>query len=142
MALIQVGSFEDFSVERLSGSPAVQLEEQFHTLAAARHSEPADRFQFMVSRGRRGLALQTLRLGPATGALNKLRGLLSRLLNRGSYVYFIAWLWDLSGQPIALYPGHGVPVDQCLIPIRSGTERQKEFLGAGALLFPARPISS
>lgn len=95
---------------------------------------PVDDFGFAVSAEPRGLGLQSLRLE------KEAQKFVRRLFHRTSKVYFVAWGWDLSGQPVYCYPDAGVGAGSVMIPIRAGDIR--EFLGSGALLFPARQVTS
>jgi hypothetical protein len=138
MAIISVGNFGDFSLESHSdGAPAESVPQRIYSLANARRGTPAAKFNFVVSSTPRGLALQRLRLDPALR--NAVQGLVDRFFSRTTYVYFLAWLWDMSGEPITLYPGR-IASQDCLIPLGPKSEREVTFLGEGALLFPARPV--
>lgn len=90
-------------------------------------------FSLTTSSRKRGLALKSLRLGDGFGSL------LARIFDPSHHVFFVAWGWDLSGAPPFEYPGLGVAQDTVIIPLKAGTMR--EFLGAGALLFPARQLT-
>jgi len=160
MALIQRGSFEDFSVNAveltegflkrgfrlmetsvLSESDAIQEVGSalniFKTVRevreAARAYQPVS-FEYPVSAEPRGLALKSLTLS------NDFDSFLQGVFNPINEVYFIAWCWDLSGKPVYLYPQPGADPSSCIIPMQAGKKR--EFIGKGALLFPARTITS
>jgi hypothetical protein len=138
MAIITQGSIYDFSVELVPSAEqtiaGLNQVDSFATLAQVSSAVPADAFQFMVSAEARGLALASIRLEPG------FQSFLKRLFNKTSDIYFIAWCWDCSGQPVATYPGIGADPKSCLIPLHGGQLR--EFIGAGALLFPARAVKA
>jgi len=160
MALIQRGSFEDFSVIAVEptedflkrgfrrGETSVSSESdtiqevrsalnRFRAVRevreAARAYQPVS-FKYPVSAEPRGLALKSL-------TINKgFEGFLQNVFNPINEVYLIAWCWDLSGGPVYLYPQPGDNPSKYIIPMKAGEKR--EFIGEGALLFPARTITS
>lgn len=145
MALITRGNIDDFAAEPIVetgniASAALPEVEMVSTLKTFRTLENATRIVqplrlgFTTSPEERGIALKSLMLRKEFG------GLLSGLRRRAYRVYFVAWTWDFSGQPASMYPGSGSGADQCLIRLRAGDVR--EFLGAGTVLFPARPVTS
>ncbi|MBC9729674.1 hypothetical protein [Streptomyces sp. TRM68367] len=135
MALISVGSIKDFSVEPTPEAPGAITEvDTFGALAEVSTETPANTYRFRESATPRGLAVASIRLESG------FQSFLARLFHRTSDVYFVAWCWDLSGEPISLYPPTGAGVDKCLIPMRGGDVR--EFMGAGTVLFPARRVTA
>jgi hypothetical protein len=147
MAIITSGSLADFSIRPTDTAyesvPAADQVDNFGVLAEVARDVPADVFKFDVSPAARGLALAHLRLrkGFQLGfQKNPLARLFARLFRRTREVYFIAWCWDLSGMPVSVYPGAAADPSSVLIPMRGGDIR--EFMGAGALLFPARPVTA
>jgi len=138
MALITTGSLAQFSVEptdaALESVPGADQVDNFGVLAEVTREAPAQVFRFTVSPEQRGLAVASLRLEKG------FQSFLARLFHKTSDVYFLAWCWDLSGSPAALYPGTTADPASALIPMRGGEVR--EFIGAGALLFPARQVTS
>lgn len=60
------------------------------------------------------------------------------IFDKTNEVYFLAWAYDLSGEPISFYPGEGFQAKDVIIPIKAGHIR--EFLGAGINLFAKRRI--
>jgi hypothetical protein len=137
MATITSGSFAQFSVHPMDAdvtAPSPDKPDTFGVLADLPPSAAAEAFKFAVSTDSRGLGVATLRLD------KEFQGQLARLLRRSSDVYFLAWCWDLSGAPAATYPGAAASPASSLIPIRGGETR--EFMGSGAVLFPARPVTS
>jgi hypothetical protein len=120
MAIISRGDFGSFFVQPSSGTLGDQEVAADTPLEFSQSAQP------------RGLALGQL-------TLNKgFQKFLSRLFHRTSKVYFLSWAWDLSGRPPFLYPGGAAPAS--LIPLRD--EQTREFIGQGALLFPARPVTA
>jgi hypothetical protein len=138
MAIITQGSISDFSVQMVPGTltrlTGLTEVDTFGTLAEVSNTVAADTFRFAASAESRGLALSSMRLDPG------FQGFLARLLNSTSDIYFIAWCWDLSGRPVAVYPASGASADSSLIPLKGGQLR--EFIGAGAVLFHARQVTA
>lgn len=137
MALIEVGDISELSVTaRPRASATVKNANSIKTfgvLADTAPQAPAEAFDFAVSTQSRGLALERLLLQ------KNFQGGLGRLLDRRRKVYFLAWAWDFSGKPVYFYPGGTSPAGTTLIPIKA--EQEREFLGAGVLLSPPRPIT-
>ncbi|MGC1851786.1 MAG: hypothetical protein WA687_05035 [Solirubrobacterales bacterium] len=141
MALIKSGDFGDLSLAPKTGAPAeLQPIDSFSMLAEAARELPVEDVGFAKSPQPRGLALKRLHMGPGFQSFVK------RLFHMSSKVYFLAWGWDLSGEkvqgdsPVFLYPGTVSPDDSTLIPMKGDQER--EFLGEGVLLYPARRITA
>lgn len=135
MPLIRRGALDDFravpSAAAVASRPAMRGLRSFGTLSEASHAAPPVPLDFERSAERRGLALAGLSLRP---------GFLGDLFGPTNEVYFVAWAWDFSGTPPVEYPGAGASPDTCIIPIEAGQMRR--FLGAGAVLFPARVVSA
>ncbi|MFD3928424.1 hypothetical protein [Streptomyces sp. NPDC058614] len=138
MALITNGDFSDFSVEatlEAQGTRAwINQIDSFRTMSQVSRGTPGNSFQFHVSPEPRGLAVASIRLEKG------FQNFMERLFNRDSDIYFMAWCWDLSGQPVSHYPANAENPGSCLIPLSGGELR--EFIGSGALLFPARPVTA
>jgi len=158
MALIQRGSFEDFSVRIVeptedsltrssrSGRAFMQMEpdteravrsalSRFSTVREAREVTRAFQpvnLEYQVSAERRGLALKSLTLRKG------FEGFLQKLFHRTNKVYIVAWCWDLSGSPIQVYPEANADPSSYVIPLQVGQAYQ--FIGRGLLLFPARAV--
>ena len=138
MAIITSGSLAEFSIKptdkAFESVPAADEVDNFGVMAELSRGVPADVFQFDVSAEPRGLALARLTL------YKGFQNFLERLLQKTSDVYFLAWCWDLSGAAASVYPGAAADPRSVLIPMKGGDVR--EFMGAGALLFPARPVTA
>ena len=139
MAVIQHGSLSAFSASLtrtvVPGHESLARTTSFSVLAEAAASPAPAPVTFAESDTPRGLALKSIRL------LTGFDGLLGRLLWKSTNeVYFVAWAWDFSGQPIVQYPGEGVAKDACIIPLKAGDLR--EFIGQGICLFPSRVVSA
>ncbi|HKB50398.1 MAG TPA: hypothetical protein VKC63_03090 [Solirubrobacterales bacterium] len=142
MALIKSGEFAEFSLApRVAvAGVAQQGVDSFSTLSEATREAPFDNLGFAKTDEPRGLTLKKLHMGP------KFQSFIARIFDLTSEVYFLAWAWDLSGakvqgeSPIYLYPGTVSPVDGTLIPMKGSEER--EFLGSGVLLYPARRVTA
>ena len=138
MALITVGSVEDFSVVP---SPEVRREEPIargiasaRVLSQAAVGVPVAEFQYAISPDPRGIALKTLQLEKA--ALK----LLERVFDKDVRVYFVGWSWDMSGLPVYSYPDAGVGAGAALLRMRG--DQTRGFLGSGTLLFRPRVVTS
>jgi len=138
MALIQRGSLDNFSAKvaasRRATRPALGALRTLGALAEATRAVQPTPLEFDVSTSPRGLALKSLKLTQG------FEGFLQDLLDPTNEVYFLAWSWDLSGQPAVQYPGANPSAESCIIPLKVGQVR--EFLGAGIALFPARQITA
>lgn len=139
MALISVGSVDDFSVTP-SKTMTLRRRSRFgdiDTLKVLDLASPVASFtdfQFPVSKQPRGLALKNLHLDPAAQKFFK------RLFHLKSNIYVLSWAWDLSGEPATAYPDLSVGAPPTYIAMKGGGVQQ--FLGSGTVLFPARPIAS
>jgi hypothetical protein len=143
MAVIVQHGFDDLTVQPLvkSGNgggadPSVVdavsgLNTAGAALQAARSLQPLT-LGFPASTEQRGFALHSLRL--TTG----FEGFIGNLFNTRNEVLFMAWGYDLSGEPPWLWPGKDIDLETLRSSLKPGEAR--EFLGAGALLFPARQV--
>jgi len=136
MAIIERSSFGSFfmqaDAQTLREQPATFDLRTFAVLSEVSSVAAGEPLVFGRSSGPRGLALGQLRLEKG------FQSFLQKLLRRSSNVYFLSWAWDLSGEPPSVYPGALAPAS--LIPLRD--EESREFIGDGAVLFPARPITA
>lgn len=138
MALIKNGSIDSFSAtvaqSVLSTKPNLGV---FRTLSeigeATRSVQPAP-LEFSTSATSQGLSLKSLKLTQG------FEGFLENIFNTSNEVYFLAWVWDMSGNPVAEYPGKTATEQSCIIPLQVGQVR--EFLGSGICLFPARQVTA
>jgi hypothetical protein len=132
MALLNVGSLADFSVTPIEAT--TEPADSFAVLAPRASDSKTERpLKAVLSPEPRGLTLQSLTLD------REFQSLLTRLLKKTSDVYFLAWAWDLSGEPPFLYPGAGAGPGTCIIPLRG--DESREFLGDGTLLFPEQTVT-
>jgi hypothetical protein len=138
MALITHGSFAEFSVEATpraqENRELIHYVDNFGSLSEVSTETPEDSFRFPKSQELRGLTISSIRLNKG------FQNFLVRLFRGTSDIYFVAWCWDFSGNQIARYPANSEKPDSCLIPMRGGELR--EFIGTGAVLFPARPVTA
>jgi hypothetical protein len=136
VALINTGSFADLSLVTQIGDAPAEAEgvDSFGVLTKVEPRVPAETFEYASSAERRGLALQSLLLSKDA------QGLFARLFDATADVYFLAWAWDFSGQPVVSYPNAGAAAGKVLIPMLGGSTR--EFVGAGVALFPARVVKA
>jgi hypothetical protein len=126
MALIQSGSLEDFNFitrkntdNGLHGGDALQ--------SSITEKETID-----VSTEERGLGLTSITLTKG------FEEFLSNLFKAKNRIYLIAWAWDLSGQPICLYPGIGMSSEDFVFRVKKYQVCQ--FFGNGINLFPRRKV--
>ncbi|WP_289665639.1 hypothetical protein [Flavobacterium panacagri] len=135
MAIIEVGSINNFSVSVKKDIPEASMLESVSTFSeldqVSKSIEP-NSFELITSKDQRGLYLKKLKLEKGFG------GFLNNLLGSTNNIYFIAWAWDLSGEPVNLYPGKDVQPESVLIPMKAGNVR--EFIGNGIVLFPKRYV--
>lgn len=136
MALIKIGSINNFRVtattKAVEENSFLESITTFSELTEVSDVTPTDVFEFATSTDARGIAISSLKLNKG------FQGFLSNLLNATNNIYFIAWAWDMSGQPINMYPGEGFESKDVLIPMKVGSVR--EFLGNGIPLFPKRVV--
>lgn len=137
MALIKQGSIDDFAVEakeslKFEGNLSwTKLNRISEIREVTRAVEPTA-FEFATSSEERGLGIKSLLLE------KDFDGILGGLFDRNNEIYFVAWAWDLSGEPVYQYPGKDVSVEDVIIPMKSGILR--EFIGEGINLFPKRLV--
>jgi len=135
MALIEVGTINNFSVAVKKGKPELSMLESISTLSELKEVSGAvseGTFELITSEEKRGVAIKSLKLQKG------FEGFLSGIFNKTSEIYFIAWAWDLSGEPVNQYPGKDVDPKDVLITMKSGNLR--EFIGEGINLFPKRKV--
>ncbi|TBO44397.1 hypothetical protein [Pedobacter kyonggii] len=137
MALIRAGSIDDFAVEARA---SLKLEEDISWTKMNKISEIREMtraveptaFEFATSTEERGLGIKSLLLE------KDFDGILGGLFDSNNEIYFVAWAWDLSGEPVYQYPGKDVNTEDVIIPMKSGVLR--EFIGEGINLFPKRLV--
>lgn len=138
MALIEQGSFDQFAVSfkppAFEKADRVRGFETFRSVRQATRLVQSTPLDLEVSKTNCGLGLKSIKLHEDFG------GFLQNFFDPKSNIYFLCWSWDLSGSPVTVYPGEGVPVEQVVIPMKPGKIR--EFIGTGILLHPARKITS
>src|SRR5690349_19049049 len=98
MALITHGSFAGFSVEASAQAresrKLIDHVDDFGSLSEISIETPADSFRFPESVEPRGLTISSIRLEKG------FQNFLVRLFKGTSEIYFVAWCWDISGNPI------------------------------------------
>lgn len=136
MALIKVGSINDFSVAVKSTTKSKNLSlrgiKTFAELSEISKSVEPDSFELFTSADERAIGLKKLELTEG------FEGFLQGMLNPTNELYFVVWAWDLSGQPIYQYPGTNTNSTDVIIPLKVG--RVKDFLGQGLNIFPKRKV--
>jgi len=137
MALINVGIIDNFAVTANEAAkkrePSLANISSFSSLQKIPDDAASENFDLITSDEPRGIGLQRIQL------VKGFEGYLQQFLNPTNEIYFIAWAWDLSGQPLYFYPGPGGKHDRNLIiPIKVGMAR--EFIGQGINLFPKRKV--
>jgi hypothetical protein len=143
VSVINQRGFDDLTVKPAvaagnggGGDPAVvdavaSLDTAGAVLQGVRALQPLT-LGFPPSDEQRGFALQSLRL------TRGFEGFIGNLFKTRNEVLFLAWGYDLSGEAPWLWPGKDIDVETLRNSLKAGETR--EFLGAGALLFPARQI--
>jgi hypothetical protein len=139
MALITVGSVDDFSVVPVRSMTAHRRMafgdiDTVKVLSLASPLVSPEEFEFPVSTEPRGLALKSIRLQREAQKFFK------RKFHLKSNIYVLSWAWDLSGRPVFIYPDLTVGAPPSYISMRGGDVQ--EFLGSGTVLTPARPVTS
>jgi hypothetical protein len=136
MSLIKIGSFSDFSISPkesiLKTAPQLANINSFAEFSETSIETPINAFDYSVSNEARGIGLKRIHLDQGFGSF------LGRLFDTTKDLYFVAWSWDLSGQPINLYPWSGVQSTDVLIKLKAG--RVRDFIGTGINLFPKKNI--
>lgn len=98
-----------------------------------RAAQPAKQV-FETSSDHRGLAVRSITLKEDS------RSFLAKFFDPTASIYYLAWCWDMSGQPVSVYPGLDATAADASFSLREG--ESKRFMGAGSLLFPQRRISA
>ena len=136
MALINVGIIDNFPVTANEAAkkrePSLANISSFSSLQKIPDDAASENFDLITSDEPRGIGLQRIQL------VKGFEGYLQQFLNPTNEIYFIAWAWDLSGQPLYFYPGPGKGNQNLIIPIKVGMAR--EFIGQGINLFPKRKV--
>lgn len=136
MALIKVGSISNFAVSAkepvIKQNPFLKGIRTFSALNEISKEFTPDLFELTTSTDQRGVAIKSIKLTEG------FEGFIQKYLNPTNEIYFVAWAWDLSGQPVNLYPGQSFSSQDVIIPIKVGSVR--EFIGQGIELFPKRRI--
>jgi hypothetical protein len=99
--------------------------------SAARVVQPVSE-EFETSSGPRGLAVKSITL------TSDFRSFMQQLFDEAASVYYLAWCYDLSGQPVYVYPGQTAAPKDASFELYPG--ESKRYMGAGSLLFPQRVI--
>jgi hypothetical protein len=137
MALIETGSLRDFSVKPkesvLKQKPFLKSVKTFNILKEVTKTLAPDAFELITSTDQRGVALKSILLK------EDFEGILANVFNPVNEVYFVAWSWDLSGQPVVQYPGVNFAPENVIIRLKSG--KLREFIGEGINLFPKRKVT-
>jgi hypothetical protein len=132
MALIQQGAFDAFSMT--PEAEGVTGLDTFSEVRELRRDAPP-RVRLIESAEPRGLALRSIKLERG------FESFLQKVFKGENEVYFLAWCWDLSGEPVSLYPGKTAEGSSSLIKLRAGDVR--EFtMGAGIGLFEPRQVTA
>ena len=134
MALIKTGRLSDFSTYQTQIGSDSSLKSKglgFGFMQENLHAEP-ELIETIPSSEARGLAIKSIELTKGS------EGILGNLFNSTNEIYFIAWIWDLSGNPVIQYPGDGFLAENTLFKIKTGKTRK--FIGEGINLFPKREV--
>lgn len=136
MALITTGSIKNFTVEaskktntKRAGSAKLR---SFFELEELSEANKDVQYELSVSEDKRGLALKNFKLNKS------FEDFISSIFSPVNEIYFIAWSYDLSGQPVHYYPGEGIDPQDVLVKVKKG--KLTEFIGEGINLFPKRQV--
>ncbi len=136
MALINVGKIDSFAIEAKSAiqksEPELRSIRSFSRLREIPDSTASGNFELITSEDQRGLGLKEIQL------MKGFEGNFQQPFKPTHEVYFIAWTWDLSGQPLFLYPEERMRAEDFIILIKNRDAR--EFIGQGINLFSKREV--
>lgn len=136
MALHTKGSIDHFSVRAkqnvAKNKPFLESISTFSDLSEISRDVAPNSFDLITSTDQRAVGLKRIKL------IEGFEGYLQKYLDPVNEVYFLAWAWDLSGQPINQYPGSNVNSTDVVMQLKVGNVR--EFIGAGINLFPKRLV--
>ena len=136
MTLIKVGSINDFAVKAkenvLKEKSFLKGINTFLSLNEVSRDIPPNSFELITSSDQRGIGLHSIELKEG------FEGFLQNYLNSTNEIYFVAWSYDFSGQPVNFYPGVNANSEDVMFPMKVGT--LKEFFGEGINLFPKRQV--
>jgi hypothetical protein len=138
MALFNIGSLGDFAVE---AKPKIIRDftffhnvKTFDALNEVSRETPVDAFDIISSAEKREIDLKSIKLLPEFGSW------LRKIFDPDYDVYFLAWSWDLSGQPVYSYPGTISQIDPQNLTFNLTPGISREFIGNGINLFPDRNV--
>jgi hypothetical protein len=141
--LISTGSISDFSVRPTATSKEIipelglkmLLQKNIRNLGALNQVTRSLNhvpFEPVPLSVKAGLALKSITLHKA------FEGFLQGCFNKVNEIYFLAWAWDMSGQPPVIYPGREFSPENWIYPMKKGDTI--EMIGEGIPLFPKREI--
>ena len=146
MAIIQHGSFGDIpvtfkedAIAKMANAASLRRLDKVSLVQQAIRSIQPETLVIPESIDRRGLALKSITLK------KDFEGFIEKLFkdfNNQNDIYFVAWVWDLSGEPPVLFPspdsiGNFDP-QKCIFPVKVSEERT--FGGVGINLLGKRKI--
>lgn len=136
MALITEGSIKNFTIEANTEShlknDASRKLRSFFELEELSADNKNLNYELSVSEEKRGLALKSFKLNKS------FEDFISTIFNPSNEIYFIAWSYDLSGEPVHYYPGEGINPQDVVINVKKG--KLTDFIGDGINLFPKRQV--
>jgi len=148
MAIIQHGSFGDTpvtfkkdAIAKMANAASLRLLDKVSLVQQASRSIQSQTLVIPESSNERGLALKSITLKKDfEGFIEKLFKDVNNHL--GNDIYFVAWVWDLSGEPPVLFPspdssGNFDP-QKCIFSVNVSEERA--FGGVGINLLGPRKI--
>jgi predicted nucleic acid-binding OB-fold protein len=148
MAIIQHGSFGDTpvtfkkdAIAKMANAASLRLLDKVSLVQQASRSIQSQTLVIPESSNERGLALKSITLKKDfEGFIEKLFKDVNNHL--GNDIYFVAWVWDLSGEPPVLFPspdssGNFAP-QKCIFSVNVSEERT--FGGVGINLLGPRKI--
>lgn len=148
MAIIQKGSFGDIpvtfkedAIAKMANADSFRRLDKVSLVQQASRIIQSQTLAIPESRNQRGLALKSITLKKDfEGFIDKLFKPFNDLFEND--IYFVAWVWDLSGEPPVLYPspdtkGNFAP-QKCIFSVKVSEERS--FGGVGINLLDQREI--
>jgi hypothetical protein len=112
-----------------------EAEKSISTLAVMEEvSRSVDNYtvQLKKSKEERGLGLGSIHLNKSFEIF------LANMFRPGNEIYLTSWSWDLSGEPVHVFPALTAKPEEVIFKMKEGTTR--EFIGTGINLFPKRHI--
>ena len=112
-----------------------EAEKSISTLAVMEEvSRSVDNYSVQLKRSKeaRGLGLKSIHLNRSFEIF------LANMFRTGNEIFFMTWSWDLSGEPVFIYPTLVSKPEEVIFRLQKGDTF--EFMGTGINLFPKREV--